>query len=104
MPTTIAATVIAAYKYKILQQILNHMVSHMASGLLSGGSGLTYRCQDVNPAYDDSGKYCSNGQSDPVWFLTSTYKHSVDRHCSIPAGKPFYFISLIKHSSSNYEK
>jgi hypothetical protein len=43
--------------------------------------------QNINPAYDDSGKYCSEGQSGPVWFLTSSYKHPVDRFCSIPSGK-----------------
>jgi hypothetical protein len=43
--------------------------------------------QNINPAYDDTGKYCSEGQSGPVWFLTSSYKHPVDRFCSIPFGK-----------------
>jgi len=43
--------------------------------------------QTLNPAYDDTGKYCSEGQSGPVWFLTSSYKHPVDRFCSIPFGK-----------------
>jgi hypothetical protein len=50
--------------------------------------------KEVNPAYDDSGKYCSEGQSGPVWFLTSTYKHPVDRHCTIPAGKAILFTIL----------
>jgi hypothetical protein len=49
--------------------------------------------KEVNPAYDDSGKYCSEGQSGPVWFLTS-YKHPVDRHCTIPAGKAILFTIL----------
>ncbi|MGN6347010.1 MAG: hypothetical protein ACTHME_04835 [Candidatus Nitrosocosmicus sp.] len=43
--------------------------------------------QNINPAYDNTGKYCSESQSGPVWFLTSAYKHSVDRFCSIPSGK-----------------
>jgi hypothetical protein len=50
--------------------------------------------KEVNPAYDDSGKYCSEGQSGPVWFLTSTYKHPVERHCIIPAGKAILFTIL----------
>jgi hypothetical protein len=25
--------------------------------------------KNVNPSYDDSGRYCSEGQSGPVWFL-----------------------------------
>jgi hypothetical protein len=43
--------------------------------------------RNVNPSYDDSGRYCTEGQTGPVWFLTSSYKHAVDRHCNIPAGK-----------------
>jgi hypothetical protein len=43
--------------------------------------------RDVNPSYDDTGEHCAEGQSGPVWFLTSTYQHPVDRHCTIPAGK-----------------
>jgi hypothetical protein len=43
--------------------------------------------QTINPAYDDTGKNCSEGQSGPVWYLTSSYKHPVDRFCSIPSGK-----------------
>ncbi|HEY7081575.1 MAG TPA: hypothetical protein VH500_17930 [Nitrososphaeraceae archaeon] len=43
--------------------------------------------RNVNPSYDDSGRYCTEGQTGPVWFLTSSYKHVVDRHCNIPAGK-----------------
>jgi hypothetical protein len=50
--------------------------------------------KDVNPSYDDTGKYCAKGQSGPVWFLTGTYKHSVDRHCTIPAGKAILFTIL----------
>ena len=42
---------------------------------------------DVHPAYDDSGKYCAEGQSGPVWFLIGTYEHPVERQCTIPAGK-----------------
>jgi hypothetical protein len=34
--------------------------------------------KDTNPAYDDTGKYCAEGQYGPVWFLTGTYRHSVD--------------------------
>jgi hypothetical protein len=50
--------------------------------------------KDVNPAYDDTGKYCSKGQSGPVWFLTGAYSHSVDRYCTIPAGKSILFTIL----------
>ena len=50
--------------------------------------------KDVNPSYDDTGKYCAEGQSGPVWFLTGTYKHPVDRYCTIPAGKAILFTIL----------
>jgi len=39
---------------------------------------------DRNPSYDDTGKYCSENQSGPVWFLTLAYKHPVTRTCDIP--------------------
>jgi hypothetical protein len=43
--------------------------------------------RDIHPAYDDSGKYCVEGQSGPVWFLAGTYEHPAERYCTIPAGK-----------------
>jgi len=50
--------------------------------------------RNINPAYDDSGKYCGQGQNGPVWFLTSSYQHSVDRQCKIPYGKSILFTIL----------
>jgi hypothetical protein len=47
--------------------------------------------KDVNPAYDDTGRYCTQGQSGPIWFLTGTYGHPVDRYCTIPFGKAILF-------------
>jgi hypothetical protein len=43
--------------------------------------------KSINPAYDNTGRYCTEKQSGPVWFLTGTYGHPVIRQCSIPAGK-----------------
>ncbi len=43
--------------------------------------------KNVNPSYDDSGRFCSKGQNGSVWFLTGSYKHHVDRYCNLPAGK-----------------
>jgi cache domain-containing protein len=43
--------------------------------------------RDVHPAYDDSGRYCAEGQTGPVWFLAGTYEHPAERYCTIPAGK-----------------
>ena len=39
---------------------------------------------DKNPSYDDTGKYCSENQNGPVWFLTLAYEHPVIRTCDIP--------------------
>jgi len=39
-----------------------------------------YSVPSVNPSYDDSWRYCSEGQTRLVYFLTSSYKHSVDRN------------------------
>ena len=39
---------------------------------------------DKNPSYDDTGKYCSENQIHPVWFLTLAYEHPVIRSCDIP--------------------
>jgi hypothetical protein len=33
--------------------------------------------RDVKPSYYSTGKYCAEGQSGPVWFLTGTHKYSV---------------------------
>lgn len=43
--------------------------------------------KNLNPAYDNNGRYCTEKQSGPVWFLAGTYGHPVIRHCDIPAGK-----------------
>jgi hypothetical protein len=37
-----------------------------------------------NPSYDDTGKYCGENQSGPVWFLTLSYNHPLTRTCEIP--------------------
>ena len=47
--------------------------------------------KNSNPAYDDTGKNCAQGQKGPVWFLAGTYGHPVDRVCTIPAGKAILF-------------
>ena len=47
--------------------------------------------RDVHPAYDDSGKYCAEGQSGPVWFLAGTFEHPAERYWTIPADKAILF-------------
>ncbi|MFZ0328294.1 MAG: cache domain-containing protein [Nitrososphaeraceae archaeon] len=43
--------------------------------------------KNINPAYDDNGRFCVQKQSGPVWFLAGTYGHRVVRLCDIPSGK-----------------
>src|SRR4030095_10970657 len=50
--------------------------------------------KDVNPAYDDTGKYCMEGQGGPVWFFAGTYKHPVDRYCTVPSRTAILFTIL----------
>ena len=66
----------------------------MEIGQPDGGNGPYSIPKDTNPAYDDTGKYCAEGQYGPVWFLTGAYGHSVDRYCTIPAGKAILFTIL----------
>jgi hypothetical protein len=65
----------------------------MQIGRLNGGNGLILY-QEMLILHDDTGKYCAQGQSGPIWFLTGTYKHPVDRYCTIPAGKAILFTIL----------
>ncbi|MGA7367951.1 MAG: hypothetical protein WBX01_02395 [Nitrososphaeraceae archaeon] len=39
---------------------------------------------DKDPSYDDTGKYCSENQKAPVWFLTLSFGHPATRSCYIP--------------------
>src|SRR5690242_11681785 len=47
--------------------------------------------QNINPAADASGKYCSINQNGPVWFLAGTLGGAADRTCQIPYGKDILF-------------
>src|SRR5215211_1598771 len=42
---------------------------------------------DRNPAADETGENCDEGQSGPVWFLAGTFGGPNERVCTIPAGK-----------------
>jgi hypothetical protein len=46
---------------------------------------------DRNPAADETGANCHEGQNGPVWFLAGTYGGLNERVCSIPAGKSILF-------------
>jgi hypothetical protein len=44
--------------------------------------------QDINPADDKTGEHCSVNQDNPnVWFLTGAFSGTVERTCTIPAGR-----------------
>ena len=47
--------------------------------------------QNIHPAYDDTGKFCKEGQKEPVWFFPGTYQQSVIRYCEIPYGVGILF-------------
>ena len=47
--------------------------------------------RETNPAYDDTGKYCSENQLGPVWFFPGTYGKPVIRECTVPTGKAILF-------------
>ncbi len=40
--------------------------------------------KDIHPAFDDTGKFCQEGQNTPVWFFAGTYERSVIRYCEVP--------------------
>lgn len=50
--------------------------------------------EDRNPAADQTGENCDEGQSGPVWFLAGTFGGLNERVCTIPAGKSLLFSLL----------
>src|ERR1044071_3967152 len=44
----------------------------------------------INPVEDATGEFCAVGQSGPVWFTGSTFGNSIERSCTIPAGKALF--------------
>jgi hypothetical protein len=60
----------------------------------------------VNPNLDTTGANCAQGQYDDVWFLGGTFGGgSVQRTCTVPAGKPLFFpvINTILFKPFGYE-
>ena len=45
---------------------------------------------DRNPLTDETGAFCGEGQSGPVWFAAGTFGNSAERACSVPAGKAIF--------------
>jgi pterin-4a-carbinolamine dehydratase len=44
-----------------------------------------------HPAFDYTGKLCSQNQTEHVWFLVGTFGYPVIRECTIPAGTAILF-------------
>jgi hypothetical protein len=57
---------------------------------------------NINPATDQTGKYCAQNQTGPVWFLAGTPGGSAERTCTIPLGKAIFF-SIINNECSYAE-
>jgi hypothetical protein len=45
----------------------------------------------VNPNLDPTGANCALEQHDDVWFLAGGFGGTIERSCTIPAGKPIFF-------------
>jgi hypothetical protein len=46
---------------------------------------------DQNPVTDETGEFCHIGQSGPVFFLAGSFGGTVERTCTVPAGKALFF-------------
>ena len=44
----------------------------------------------INPVEDTTGEFCAVDQSGPVWFMGSSFGNSIERSCTIPAGKALF--------------
>jgi hypothetical protein len=55
----------------------------------------------INPLTDNTGQYCAEGQSGPVWFLAGTTckTYSSKRNCIIPSGKAILFPIIVSQFS-----
>jgi hypothetical protein len=60
---------------------------------------------ESNPANDNTGTYCKERQSGPVWFLTFAHSPSAERTCTIPAGKSILFpVATMECSYAEFPK
>lgn len=57
---------------------------------------------DKNPSNvnDNTGKYCSKGQSGPVWFLPLVFSGDAVKTCNIPSGKTILFPVVVGECST----
>lgn len=97
--------------HKVLAEPIN------TNGVLAPGStlyGKTYRewsaawwqwttalPTDKNPSNDNTGKYCAEAQTGPVWFLGSTPSGAADRSCTIPSDKAILFPAVVNECSTS---
>jgi hypothetical protein len=45
----------------------------------------------ASPIADETGEFCDDGQSGPVWYLAGTFGGPVERSCTIPEHRYLYF-------------
>jgi hypothetical protein len=45
----------------------------------------------TNPALDETGANCAEGQSGQVWFLAGSFGGTFERACPVPTGKALFF-------------
>ena len=50
--------------------------------------------KDINPVGDETGKYCTEKQEGPAWFLAGTFGGRAERSCTIPFGKAILFAPM----------
>jgi hypothetical protein len=46
---------------------------------------------DQNPVVDETGEFCTEGQSGSFWFTGGTSSGTADRYCRVPRGKYLFF-------------
>jgi hypothetical protein len=47
--------------------------------------------ESTNPVMDTTGEFCDRNQPEDVWFLAGTFGDTLQRTCSVPAGRPVVF-------------
>jgi hypothetical protein len=61
----------------------------------------TFLPADKNPSNDNTGKYCAEGQTGPVWFLGSTPSGASIRTCSVPSDRGILFPVITNECSTS---
>jgi hypothetical protein len=68
-----------------------HVYRQLAKGWLRWMAAIP---AETNPATDETGAFCGDGQSGPIWYLAATFGGPATRSCDVPFGK-FMFFPLV---------